>query len=518
MDHFDPNNTPLMTQPEDWDFCHGALAFPCHKQDLKWTSLQEDVEFELRETSSNRLGGGSMGVVFRGYCNGQVVAAKAHQALLNPEDYCLDEFHNLQGVLRECTHEMRILMSLGSHPNIIEFIGVSYYFYTDHNVNIPAWILTPVAEKGPLDRHIHRKPGLTLTQIEKFGRELGCGLLHLHAHNFVHRDIKPANLLVMSNGRLVIADLGLARVLEKFMRISRGTGCGTLAYCGPEGADSVLPARDIFAAGCVLVEAVLQEQPNIDKRKRNDQKQRSLEIAGDQGSELLAQTIKTALHEIPWCRPKASSFMIPMDPANAAVSFGEACSEPTDTEVVTYITSLVTKGKTPEGVHKLCKDAPAAIRNNERCMLATVRKNGCLLEYASTTMRKHKKIILAAVQQNGAALKFALPFEADRVFLEQLMPESGAGSLDDQDFYRAFFLKAVQRDGHYLMFASRSLRNDMDLVVAATKNNPKVLMYASAALQEELRQRPPVPEVIQDIPKRQPSWLGWLRRISRGGG
>jgi len=352
-------------------------------------------------------------------------------------------------------------------------------------------------------------------RIEQLGKQLGCGLLHLHQQDFVHRDIKPSNLLVMNDDRLVVADFGSARVAFEGLN---GTMVGTTPYIGPEGPSAAGFPRDIFAAGCVLVEAVLQEQPNIDKRKRNDQKQRSLEIAGDQGSELLAQTIKTALHEIPWCRPKASSFMIPMDPANAAVSFGEACSEPTDTEVVTYITSLVTKGKTPEGVHKLCKDAPAAIRNNERCMLATVRKNGCLLEYASTTMRKHKKIILAAVQQNGAALKFALPFEADRVFLEQLMPESGAGSLDDQDFYRAFFLKAVQRDGHYLMFASRSLRNDMDLVVAATKNNPKVLMYASAALQEELRQRPPVPEVIQDIPKRQPSWLGWLRRISRGGG
>mmetsp|Transcript_67325 Transcript_67325/g.132809 ORF Transcript_67325/g.132809 Transcript_67325/m.132809 type:complete len:518 (-) Transcript_67325:19-1572(-) len=517
MDHFDPNNTPLMTQPEDWDFCHGALAFPCHKQDLKWTSLQEDVEFELRETSSNRLGGGSMGVVFRGYCNGQVVAAKAHQALLNPEDYCLDEFHNLQGVLRECTHEMRILMSLGSHPNIIEFIGVSYYFYTDHNVNIPAWILTPVAEKGPLDRHIHRKPGLTLTQIEKFGRELGCGLLHLHAHNFVHRDIKPANLLVMSNGRLVIADLGLARVLEKFMRISRGTGCGTLAYCGPEGADSVLPARDIFAAGCVLVEAVLREEPNASTR--DDQRQRAVKIARE-GSLILAQTISSALRAIPRTRPPASSFMTPMYPADAKVESivadRQAIPKATDEEVIEYLEILAQTDS--QGIRELFMNAPEPVQNDRQCVLATVEKDGCLLEHAGVTMRMDPDIILLAVQQNGAALKFALPFEADRVFLEQLMPESGAGSLDDQDFYRAFFLKAVQRDGHYLMFASRSLRNDMDLVVAATKNNPKVLMYASAALQEELRQRPPVPEVIQDIPKRQPSWLGWLRRISRGGG
>ena len=52
----------------------------------------------------------------------------------------------------------------------------------------------------------------------------------LHTQNIIHRDIKPANIL-LKNGHIKLADLGLAKALDKSMVRTRA---GTPVYMSPE--------------------------------------------------------------------------------------------------------------------------------------------------------------------------------------------------------------------------------------------------------------------------------------------
>jgi serine/threonine-protein kinase len=80
----------------------------------------------------------------------------------------------------------------------------------------------------------------------------------------VHRDIKPANLLFDDDGRLVIADFGLARALaEAAWTEPEGTVLGTARYAAPEQVQggSVGGAADVYALSLVMVEAVTGSVP-----------------------------------------------------------------------------------------------------------------------------------------------------------------------------------------------------------------------------------------------------------------
>jgi serine/threonine-protein kinase len=91
------------------------------------------------------------------------------------------------------------------------------------------------------------------------GLEATRALDHAHRRGFVHRDIKPANLLFGEDGRLRIADFGLARALaEAAWTEPQGAVLGTARYSSPEQAQGqpVDGKADVYALGLVLAEAV----------------------------------------------------------------------------------------------------------------------------------------------------------------------------------------------------------------------------------------------------------------------
>ncbi len=117
---------------------------------------------------------------------------------------------------------------------------------------------------GSLRAVLDRGRLLTPSQALMVGLEAGKALAYAHGRGLVHRDIKPANLLFDEEGRLRIADFGLARALaEAAWTEPVGAVLGTARYASPEQVKGV-PVdgkADVYSLAIVLVEAVTGRVP-----------------------------------------------------------------------------------------------------------------------------------------------------------------------------------------------------------------------------------------------------------------
>ncbi len=86
-----------------------------------------------------------------------------------------------------------------------------------------------------------------------------------HDAGFVHRDIKPENILIADDGRVKVADFGLARALASSdASATTGVIMGTVAYLAPEQVERGEADRrtDIYATGIVLYEMITNHVPH----------------------------------------------------------------------------------------------------------------------------------------------------------------------------------------------------------------------------------------------------------------
>jgi eukaryotic-like serine/threonine-protein kinase len=113
-----------------------------------------------------------------------------------------------------------------------------------------------------LDRDIR----LSLPQAAQLGTEVAQGLAYAHLRGLVHRDIKPANLLFDEEGRVRVADFGVARALaEAAWTEPAGAMIGTARYISPEAAEGkpVDGRADVYSLALVLYEAVTGVVPFV---------------------------------------------------------------------------------------------------------------------------------------------------------------------------------------------------------------------------------------------------------------
>jgi serine/threonine protein kinase len=152
--------------------------------------------------------------------------------------------------------ESRVAGSL-SHPNIVT---VHDYFEDDGT----PYIAMEYVERGSLRGYVGR---MSLAQVGGVLEGLLAGLAHAEQHGIVHRDLKPENLMVTSDGRVKIADFGIAKATTRMQTgaflTATGTTVGTPTYMAPEQAmaQEIGPWTDLYSVGCMAHELFTGKVP-----------------------------------------------------------------------------------------------------------------------------------------------------------------------------------------------------------------------------------------------------------------
>jgi serine/threonine-protein kinase len=160
--------------------------------------------------------------------------------------------------LKRFRAEARAVAAL-NHPNVLRV-----YDWGEEGGE-PYLVLEYLAG-GSLRQIYDTRELLTPEQAVRIGIEACAGLDYAHRRGLVHRDIKPANLLFDADGRLRIADFGLARALaEAAWTEPDGAILGTARYAAPEQVEGwVLDGKaDVYGLALVLYEGVTGESPFI---------------------------------------------------------------------------------------------------------------------------------------------------------------------------------------------------------------------------------------------------------------
>jgi len=199
---------------------------------------------------TKQLGAGGMGVVLQAHDHllDRQVAVKIIQpgSVLAPK--AIDAF----------IHEARIIARL-EHPNILTVYDLGIHPLTDGDL---LYLIMQLASGGTLAARLEKGP-LSLSEVQRIMVAV-CGALdYAHSQGVIHLDLKPLNILFDARNTPLVADFGLAKMLQNASNVKADTRVGTLAYMPPEqlfGAQAG-PYSDVYALGITLYEMLTGEIP-----------------------------------------------------------------------------------------------------------------------------------------------------------------------------------------------------------------------------------------------------------------
>lgn len=225
-----------------------------------WRSRREDEEprppapgelFLGKYMVDRKLGQGAFGTVYLATqvkLERQVVIKQLHPHLTNVAE-----------ARARFQREARLLASL-DHPNLttihdVEEVAGRWYLVMEY---VDGGSLEELMAQGPVPNQV----------ALRVLREVLDGLAHLHDRGVLHRDLKPSNILLRSDGRVKIADFGVARSAQAATQLTQGASPpGTPLYMAPEQFDGVGddPRSDLYAVGVLayqlLVDAFYLQPP-----------------------------------------------------------------------------------------------------------------------------------------------------------------------------------------------------------------------------------------------------------------
>jgi serine/threonine protein kinase len=185
------------------------------------------------------LGRGGMGAVYLG----------VHSVL--GVSRAIKVLETVQGPLRRQRFERELKhLARVRHPNVISI-------HDSGHEGKWAWFAMDLSIGDDLEGLLAKRGQLPWQRACQIALGVAQGVGALHAAGIVHRDLKPANVMLRSDGRPVVLDLGLAVAPELDERLTKtGAIVGTPYYLAPEQLSSTpaTPSLDVYAIGLLLFE------------------------------------------------------------------------------------------------------------------------------------------------------------------------------------------------------------------------------------------------------------------------
>lgn len=148
-----------------------------------------------------------------------------------------------------------------SHPNVVAVLDQGW----NQGGTPCVFIVMELVEGATLREYLNEQGRIPIQRAIPLIMPVASALAAAHKLGIVHRDIKPENILVSKEGRIKIADFGLARgsLLGSTMTAESSVILGSVSYLSPEQVQrGIADARsDIYSLGIVLFELLTGEKP-----------------------------------------------------------------------------------------------------------------------------------------------------------------------------------------------------------------------------------------------------------------
>lgn len=252
----------------------------------KYIGMMLDDRYEILEL----IGSGGMANVYKALCHrlNRYDAVK----IMRDDTASNEEFR------KRFRAESQAVAML-SHPNIVSVYDVS------HSDDIE-YIVMELIEGVTLKQYMEKAGALSPGETLDFSIQIARALAHAHDKGIIHRDIKPQNIMLLEDGRIKVADFGIASLQSEIEPDSDET-IGSVHYIAPEQArGGAADARsDIYSLGIVMYEMLTAKLPYVGDsavevavKHMNAEAVAPRDIVSDIPEELEAITLKAMASDI----------------------------------------------------------------------------------------------------------------------------------------------------------------------------------------------------------------------------